>query len=49
MNTAQISFLGEEVNWDSSWYDKYINNFNNIVNEDAGVQQSLNLRMDCCV
>ena len=38
-----------KLHWDSSWYDKYINNFNNIVNEDAGVQQSLNLRMDCCV
>ena len=37
-----------KLHWDSSWYDKYIDNFKNIINEDAGVQQSLNLRMDCC-
>ena len=34
---------------DSSFYDKYINNFKNIVNEDAGVQQKINLRIDCCM
>ncbi len=38
-----------KLHWDSSWYDKYIDNFKNIINEDAGVQQKLNLRMNCCV
>lgn len=38
-----------KLHWDSSWYDKYIDNFKNIINEDAGVQQTLNLRMDCCI
>lgn len=33
--------------WNDDWYDKYINNFKNILQEEAGVQQSLNLRMDC--
>lgn len=37
------------VHWNDDWYYKYINNFKNIVNEDAGVQQQINLRMDCCV
>ena len=38
-----------KLHWDSSFYDKYINNFNNILQEDVGVQQKLNLRMDCCL
>lgn len=39
----------KRVHWNDDWYDKYINNFKNIIQEDSGVQQVLNLRMDCCV
>ena len=38
-----------KLHWDNSFYDKYINNFKNILQEDVGVQQEMNLRMDCCV
>ena len=37
-----------KVHWNDSWYDKYINNFKNI-QEYSGIQQSMNLRMDCCI